>query len=138
MKYLFLIALNIALLSCKNSEQKQEQKEVKQKRATEDVLERFPNGAKKLEGQLVNGERHGNWKAYYENGLLWSEGSYWHGKRRGFSSIYYNTGKVKMEGNYANDLKVGMWKVYASDGSLVKTINMYELLTKEDLQRLKE
>lgn len=136
MKKLLIILTALFLFSCESEEKEPQKKEFV--RETEQVLERYPNGAKKMEGELVNGERHGVWKFYFENGFVWSEGKYWYGKRRGPSTVFYKNGKVHMEGNYKNDLKVGTWKLYDENGDLSKAINMDELLTSADSLKLNE
>lgn len=133
MKLLKFIFIALVLLACTNTEKEEKKPYV---REVEQVLERYPDGKKKLEGELVNGERHGVWKFYYDNGFLWSEGKYWYGKRKGYSIIYYKDGKKKIDGHYKNDLKVGTWRLWNSDGTLNKTIDMNELLTKEDSLKL--
>lgn len=136
MKNLFYFGLILLFIACKSEANSNDTEKKEFVRETEQVLDHYTNGLKKLEGEKVNGKRHGVWKAYYENGFLWSEGSFWYGKRKGYSLVYYENGKKKMEGDYQNDLKVGVWKIWNSDGSLFKTVNMDELLTKEDSLKL--
>ena len=137
MKNLLYIGLILLFSACRTDVKKDNATEKNPVRKTEEVLEQFPNGMKKLEGTKVNGKRHGIWKAYYDNGFLWSEGKFWPGKRKGFSTVYHKNGKKKMEGHYKENLKVGVWKLWGEDGALFKTINMDELLTKEDSLKLK-
>ena len=134
MRIAAILLISMLVLSCQNNEPTQ--KENKLKRKVEKVLEYYPDGKKKLEGELVNGERHGIWKYYYKNGFLWSEGKYWYGARKGYSTVYHENGKKKLEGEYENDLKVGKWKLWTEDGSLYKTINMDELLSSDDSLKL--
>lgn len=134
MKNIILFAVSLLLFACE-PRVKEVKKEIFE-RKTEKVLERYSNGVKKLEGELVNGERHGTWKFYFENGFVWSEGKYWYGKRKGHSTVFYPSGKVQIEGTYKNDIKIGNWKLYDKDGSLNKTINMDKMLTKDDSLKL--
>lgn len=134
MRIAAILLITLLILSCENNEPTVEKKE--EKRKVEKVLENYPDGKKKMEGELVNGERHGDWKYYYENGFLWSEGKYWYGKRKGYSTVYHKNGKKKLEGRYENDLKVGEWKLWAEDGSLYKTIDMDKLLSASDSLKL--
>lgn len=124
------------LVACNGDGEKDKSSSKQATRKIEQVVEHYPNGLKKIEGETVNGQRHGVWKAYYENGFLWSEGSFWYGKRKGYSIVYHENGKKKMEGDYKNGLKVGAWKIWNADGSLFKSINMDELLTAEDSLKL--
>ena len=134
MRKIVFICLALVLFACNNSEKKEEVKVAE--RIVEQVVERYTNGIKKVEGETVNGKRHGMWKYYYANGFLWSEGSFWYGERKGYSIIYYNTGKKQMEGNYEKDLKVGQWKLWNPDGSLNRIIDLDQMLTSEDSIKL--
>ena len=134
MRLLCIALLSTFLFSCQPGQEKTEKKETPRK--TEYVTEYYPDGKKKIEGELVNEKRHGIWKYYYENGFIWSEGMYKHGERNGFSSIYFEDGSLKMNGNYKNDLKVGTWKIWNPDGSLFKAVNLDEMLTQEDSLKL--
>lgn len=120
------------MIACQNQEAPATEK--KTERTVEEVLEHYPDGKKRMEGKLVNGERHGNWKVYYENGFLWSEGKYWKGKRKGYSVVYHKNGKKKLEGNYEDDVKVGIWKLWGEDGSLYKSIDMDNMSNRDSLK----
>ena len=137
MRIIPFLLIIISLFSCQSDqkEMSDKQKEILE-RETEYVTEYYSNGKKKIEGELINGERHGPWKYYYENGFLWSEGNYWYGKRKGYSTVYYESGKAKLEGAYKNNLKVGIWKIWKPVGTLAKKINMNEILSKEDSLKL--
>ncbi|MBL4708440.1 MAG: hypothetical protein JKY48_08395 [Flavobacteriales bacterium] len=134
MRITAILLISILILSCENNQATTEKEEIK--REVTQVLENYPDGKTKVEGERVNGERHGIWKYYYESGFLWSEGKYWYGKRKGYSIVYHKNGKKKLEGSYKNDLKIGEWKLWDKDGSLYKTINMDELLTTNDSLKL--
>ena len=43
---------------------------------TEKHVEYWPNGQKKEEGTLKDGEQDGKWSHWYENGQKWHEGTY--------------------------------------------------------------
>lgn len=133
MKYLFgLSVFFVLLIACEDKkEDKTDSVEV------ETVVNRYPNGVKKMEGKLVNGKRQGKWIAYYENGIKWSEGVFVDGLREGNSIVYYESGKKKMEGKYHENQKVGLWKVWEEDGSLVQTINMDSTLSPKDSVAIK-
>jgi len=79
------------------------------------------DGSKKMEGDLINGKRDGEWFSWYPDGTIWSEGSYENGKRTGYSKAYYANGIVHLEGSYKDGKKVGDWKVFNSDGKLETT-----------------
>lgn len=134
MKRILILLISVVFCACTND--KPDPKSEVFERDVAQVLEHYPNGKKKLEGETVNGERHGIWKYYFDNGFLWSEGKYWYGERKGFSSIYYEDGKKQMEGNYKKDLKIGIWKLWNPDGSLNRTLDLDQMLTAEDSVKL--
>jgi antitoxin component YwqK of YwqJK toxin-antitoxin module len=125
----------ILLLTACNSETKEKQEESFQ-RVEEKHIEYYDNGLKKVEGLMVNGERHGKWIYYYDNGFVWSEGKFWYGKRDGYSIVYYKDGRTKLRGEYENGLKIGKWEIYDSKGKLAKVVNMDELLSSDDSLKL--
>lgn len=142
MKKALYFIIVILLSACNSgsrsaSESEQQGKETGGTNKIEYVTEHYPSGIKKVEGELVNGERHGKWIYYYENGFIWSEGKYRYGKRKGYSIVYYKNGGKKLVGQYKDDKKVGMWEVWNESGTLAHKISLDEPLTKEDSLRLK-
>ena len=128
----------LMLVACSSPKAKEQSSgdEIGQAKNSEYVTEYYPSGIKKIEGKLVNGERHGKWIYYYDNGFIWSEGKYWHGKRKGYSVVYYKNGQKKMTGQYLDDKKVGEWSIWNESGSLAHKISLDEELSKEDSLRL--
>jgi antitoxin component YwqK of YwqJK toxin-antitoxin module len=47
-----------------------------------------------------NGERHGYWEEYYDNGKLAYKGNYVNGKRHGYWESYYSNGELYYKGFY--------------------------------------
>jgi antitoxin component YwqK of YwqJK toxin-antitoxin module len=138
MKKLFIVILGFFLMAC-GEEAKQATQEATSEsiiETEENYLERYPNGLKKIEGKLINGQRHGIWTYYYENGMKWSEGKYKRGVRDGFSIVYYENGRKKLVGDYKNDLKIGIWKVWNDDGSLAAEVDLNEKLSAADSLKL--
>lgn len=81
----------------------------------------YKTGATKLQGSLnENGEREGEWKAYFTNGQIWSEGSFEKGLREGKSIVYFPNGQKRSEGNYQEGKQVGNWKFWSETGELVE------------------
>lgn len=80
------------------------------------------NGVKSLEGPLLNGERNGLWKSWYEDGSLWSEGFFENGKREGKSVVYYPNGHKMLEGQYVNNQRTGLWRSWDEDGNLINEV----------------
>lgn len=133
---MFCLLPFLACSSGQTENNNKKEKETYQAAAREDYVEHYANGIKKIEGQKINGERHGKWIYYYKNGMLWSEGMYRHGERDGSAIVYYENGNKKIEGQYENGLRVGKWKIWEADGSLVKVIDLDSMLTAKDSAKL--
>lgn len=98
-------------------------KEVKGRQELVSEIIYYPNHNKKIEGEFKNGERHGKWLAWHENGQLQSEGFFKNGKNTGIRKVYYENGNKYYEGKYKNDKPVGEWIFYHSNGSISKKTN---------------
>ena len=59
----------------------------------------------------LKGQIHGPWKT--DNG---SFGSYINGNAHGYFELYFDNGRLADCGLYDNDFKVGYWKHYNSKG----------------------
>jgi antitoxin component YwqK of YwqJK toxin-antitoxin module len=83
----------------------------------------YENKQIKIEGDYMNEERSGLWKAWYENGTIWSEAEYKDGKRNGKGVFYHQNGIKYIEGRYSDDTRVGTWRFYDTTGVLTKEVN---------------
>lgn len=83
---------------------------------TGDYTDKYPNGVIKFSGFFRFGQRHGQWRAFYENGLMWSECFYDKGKRSGASNVYFPNGKPQYKGWFKNDLRDSLWLFFDSTG----------------------
>ncbi|MCB2221021.1 MAG: hypothetical protein KQI35_11545 [Bacteroidetes bacterium] len=83
----------------------------------------YESGAKRIAGPIKDGERHGKWEAWYEDGTLWSVGTFENGVENGTKTVYYENGNKYYEGYIKNDERVGTWKFWDEDGNLVKEVN---------------
>ncbi len=83
----------------------------------------YDNGQLKMEGPVVNGQRHGLWKSWYENGLKWSETTFKSGVKTGPTTTYYENGMMRYSGQYENDQRVGSWQFYNREGKLEKSVD---------------
>jgi antitoxin component YwqK of YwqJK toxin-antitoxin module len=97
------------------------------KESGNEVLDReviyYQNKQVKMDGEFLQEQRNGIWKAWYENGNLWSEGEYKNGKRNGKGISYHENGKKYIEGMYRNDVRVGIWQFYDTTGVLTREVN---------------
>lgn len=144
-----LIILGLLLANCKGDEKPSEEEQavidslskVEQKRKgdslkklnpllilppdseyTGDYIDKYPTGIIKYKGFYRFGKRHGQWIAFYNNGLPWSEQVYDKGIRDGANIVYYENSKVRYKGFYKNDKRDSVWSFYDSIGKLLKTM----------------
>ncbi len=78
------------------------------------------DGSLKMEGDLIDGLREGEWMSWYPDGTVWSKGYFAKGKRTGESKAYYPNSILHMSGTYEEGRKVGIWKVFDNTGKLQK------------------
>lgn len=83
----------------------------------------YENGAIKMEGEMKNGERFGEWKAYFPDGKVQSTGFFENGIRIGEAKIYHANGNLYIEGQYENGKKVGEWIYYDEQGYESSRVN---------------
>jgi antitoxin component YwqK of YwqJK toxin-antitoxin module len=79
----------------------------------------FRSGEKFMEGGLKNGERHGRWTAWYENGNVWSVADYYEGNEHGSNIVRYENGTIRYQKQHDMGEPHGLWKFYAPDGRLL-------------------
>ena len=113
-------------------------------------IQLFENGLKKKEGILINGQKNGLWKYYYENGRPGSVINYVNdtidgnvyeiddkggvrfvgyqimGNLEGLSTYFFENGKLRKQGEWKAGQKVGIWNYFNEDGSL-KNIDTLEI-----------
>lgn len=80
------------------------------------------NGRVFMEGEKVNGKRHGVWTSYTNDGRVRSRNTYNNGLLHGETVVFRESGVLYYTGAYANDKQVGQWKFYGPDGELQKTV----------------
>ena len=80
------------------------------------VVEHYPNGQKKVEGNVVNGKPEGAFTAWYENGQKKVERNYVNGIREGVETEWYENGQKKTEGNVVNGQQNGVFTRWDENG----------------------
>jgi antitoxin component YwqK of YwqJK toxin-antitoxin module len=85
--------------------------------------ENYQNGRISKEGGMKNGKRHGLWKSFRNDGLLWSEGNFENGIRNGIAKTYHPNGKKYYDGFYSNGKKSEIWKFYNENGDIIKEVD---------------
>jgi uncharacterized protein len=75
----------------------------------------------KVEGQYVNGNRHGKWVTFYNTGDLAVVQTYENGKVEGPHIEYSSDGNILLQVNYRNDLPHGQFTRFAFGGIVEQT-----------------
>jgi antitoxin component YwqK of YwqJK toxin-antitoxin module len=63
-----------------------------------------------------NGENHGKYTSYYENGQLWMDTTYKNSQIHGNYTVYRENGKLWMNATYQNGQKHGRYTGYYKNG----------------------
>lgn len=88
----------------------------------------YKNGIIIGEGIITEqGERNGNWKEYFDNGILKGEGYYDHDVKVGPWVYYHMNGKIEQTGTFDSLGRLeGQWEWYYSSGQLLRKENFKE------------
>ena len=78
----------------------------------------YDNGEQRLEGFFRDGERHGRWTGWHDNGNLWSVAHYRVGKLHGKQTVYYPNGKKFYEGRFEEGIRKGQWRFWNEQGAI--------------------
>lgn len=81
---------------------------------------KYPSGEIRMQGEVVQGKRHGTWTTWYKNGMKWSENTYNLGVLEGKTVTYYENGQVHYIGYYTNNHKSGQWIFFNEKGEQLK------------------
>ena len=81
--------------------------------------EYYEDGTLKMEGEMVDGHREGEWKCYFPDGKPQSIGYFKDGLRTGKSTVYRETGQLYMEGYYNEGKSCGHWTYYDEQGYVI-------------------
>lgn len=136
MKTIIYLTVVLALISCSDKE-KEAQTEGSNQTVAEvspdDLVqvrdgvfyEYYPDGKSiKFTGpQDAEGNRHGKWLYYSQDGRELSMTMYKNGLKHGHSIVKYPDGTVHYYGEYKEDKKVGVWKSYNDRGKLETEID---------------
>lgn len=83
----------------------------------------YPDGNKRMEGEYLEGSKHGTWTSWYNNGNKWSLGNYNKGINDGQTITWHENGQKYYEGFYKNSKRAGMWKFWDEKGEFIKEID---------------
>ncbi len=88
------------------------------------VVSYHENGQIKKSETYKNGNPHGPYKSYYENGQLWQSGNKdKRGRIHGSYKRYYENGQLECSVNIKNFKKVGLSEIYYENGQLKSSCN---------------
>lgn len=76
----------------------------------------------RMQGQVVRGERDGQWTAYFPSGIIRSRADYRAGKRNGPVEVFHDNGMPYYTGQYADEVKVGTWLFFDPQGKELKRV----------------
>jgi antitoxin component YwqK of YwqJK toxin-antitoxin module len=83
----------------------------------------YPDGSLRMEGEYMEGLKHGRWISFYNNGNTWSEGFYELGVNHGKTTTWHENGQKYYEGYYNEGKRSGVWIFWDESGELLKEIN---------------
>lgn len=84
----------------------------------------FENGKVEMIENYNHGWPSGLWASYFENGQLETQGYYNNeGYENGIWEAYFENGKLNYKGEYLNGLPIKDWKIYNDDGSLEASLS---------------
>ncbi len=81
------------------------------------------SGTLMTQGEVVNGERHGEWRAFHPDGRPWSLHYYDNGQQGGPYRVYYHTGVMRIRGQYEAGNQIGEWVFFTEEGDTAKVMN---------------
>lgn len=76
----------------------------------------YEDGTLRMEGPVLDGKRHGEWKSYTMQGALLSVNRYKNGAYHGRYENYFPSGNKRIEGDYIDGHEVGEWIIYNASG----------------------
>ncbi len=79
----------------------------------------YPNGSLQMAGNLVNNKNEGLWKYYYPDSSLESQGGFKNDVPEGEWKWYYKGGKLREIGKFALGEREGKWQDYNEKGEVI-------------------
>lgn len=84
------------------------------------VLSFHENGNLDEMGILLNGQKHGTWLRYDENGVKLNEANYSLGQKDGEWKVWDANGQLRMVYNFNEGKRAGDWLMYDEQGNLTE------------------
>ncbi|HLN19913.1 MAG TPA: toxin-antitoxin system YwqK family antitoxin [Bacteroidales bacterium] len=96
-------------------------------------IKKYPHGVTMYEGTFVDNHPVGEFKRYYDTGILQSVMNFSDDGKEADAVLYYPGGKPASKGHYSNQLKTGKWQFFSPDSSYVINEETYKSDRKEGL-----
>ncbi len=79
----------------------------------------YPNGKVLMTGEMKNNRNEGEWKYFYDNGQVESLGLFKDDRADGKWEWYYPDGTLKQTGYFDAGQRDSLWKTYDTSGTLI-------------------
>lgn len=84
---------------------------------------KYPNGQLKIQGTILNGQKHGLSRTFYANGQIQTKNNWENGQQVGKSEKWFENGYKNAAGQMANGNQEGEWKYYNDlDGKYIYSV----------------
>ena len=83
-------------------------------------LQFYSNMALRGKGDVVDGQREGEWQYFFADGTLQAEATYVNGREEGPYRVYRENGVPYYIGQYKEGVRTGTWEFYDPEGNLVQ------------------
>lgn len=95
----------------------------------------YTNGNVQMAGKMVNNMNEGLWKYFYNNSQLESEGNFIDDLPEGKWRWFYNNGALKEQGFYSKGKRNGKWIMYGESGNIAKVLNFTDGVEKNEVKK---
>jgi len=86
------------------------------------VAEFYPNKQERLGGALKNGEKEGQWYAFFSDGSVQTDAFYLNGKEHGNYNVYRENGNPLFKGHYNHGICDGTWYWFNENGKQIRKV----------------
>ena len=83
--------------------------------------------SKNIKPRNDNGQPHGLWESYRDNGSLNFKGNYVNGQRHGLCESYHSDGQLDCKGHYVKGMRHGYWESYYNSSGHVCYKGYYDM-----------
>ncbi len=90
------------------------------KQGRQTCIQLYSNMALRCRGDIVDGQRDGEWRYYFADGTPQAEATFVAGREDGPYRVYRENGMPYYIGQYKDGVRTGTWEVYDPEGNLVQ------------------